>query len=77
MVRSVPSWGWGMHAQSVGNVRAARERLIRKLFIRDALSKRALQQCAKGWELPRDCVFISVKKEALLCKIQHLVGEKL
>lgn len=44
-----------MHAQLVGNIRASQERLLWKLFIRDASSKCAQQKHAKGWELLRDC----------------------
>ena len=36
--------------------------MIQKLFVRDTLSKCALQQHTKGWELLRDRVFILVNK---------------
>lgn len=50
-----------MHAQFVGNIRGSQERLLWKLFIRDASSKCAQQPYARGWELLRDCNSILVK----------------
>lgn len=56
MMWSVPSQGWGMRAQLVGNLRAAQE---------------GAHKCTLGWELLRDCIFISVKKRHSFAR--HLI----